>query len=94
MALRTRDKCRAVAVALQNKQDLFVLGKGYGEPIALEGALKIKEMCYLHAEGFSGERSESKLLLFKSVYLHTAYFPINMSAYCQYFRCLYSLLII
>jgi glucosamine 6-phosphate synthetase-like amidotransferase/phosphosugar isomerase protein len=24
------------------------------EPIALEGALKIKEMCYLHAEGFSG----------------------------------------
>jgi len=33
---------------------MFILGKGYGEPIALEGALKIKEMCYLHAEGFSG----------------------------------------
>jgi glucosamine--fructose-6-phosphate aminotransferase (isomerizing) len=31
-----------------------VLGKGYGEPVALEGALKIKEMCYLHAEGYSG----------------------------------------
>ncbi len=27
---------------------------GYGEPVALEGALKIKEMCYLHAEGYSG----------------------------------------
>ena len=31
-----------------------MLGKGYGEPVALEGALKIKEMCYLHAEGYSG----------------------------------------
>jgi glucosamine 6-phosphate synthetase-like amidotransferase/phosphosugar isomerase protein len=30
------------------------LGKGYGEPVAMEGALKIKEMCYLHAEGYSG----------------------------------------
>jgi glucosamine--fructose-6-phosphate aminotransferase (isomerizing) len=27
---------------------------GFGEPVALEGALKIKEMCYLHAEGYSG----------------------------------------
>lgn len=27
---------------------------GYGEPVAHEGALKIKEMCYLHAEGYSG----------------------------------------
>jgi len=33
---------------------MFILGKGYGEPIASEGALKIKEMCYLHAEGYSG----------------------------------------
>lgn len=27
---------------------------GYGEPVAYEGSLKIKEMCYLHAEGYSG----------------------------------------
>jgi hypothetical protein len=43
-----------VAQYLEKKESLFVLGKGYAEPIALEGALKIKEMCYLHAEGFSG----------------------------------------
>jgi glucosamine--fructose-6-phosphate aminotransferase (isomerizing) len=29
------------------------LGKGYGTAIALEGALKIKEITYIHAEGFS-----------------------------------------
>lgn len=54
MALRLRDKCRKVALELKDKNSLFVLGKGYGEPIAYEGALKIKEMTYIHAEGYSG----------------------------------------
>lgn len=39
---------------LQNKSHCFVLGKGYGEPVAMEGALKLKEMSYIHAEGYSG----------------------------------------
>jgi len=54
MALRNRDQCREVAERLNGKEHCFVLGKGYGEPVAYEGALKIKEMCYLHAEGYSG----------------------------------------
>jgi len=54
MALKTRDKCKAIAERLNGKEHCFVLGKGYGEPVAMEGALKIKEMCYLHAEGYSG----------------------------------------
>ena len=54
MALRTRDICKSVALELKDKSSMFILGKGYGEPIAMEGALKIKEMCYLHAEGYSG----------------------------------------
>jgi glucosamine--fructose-6-phosphate aminotransferase (isomerizing) len=37
-----------------NANHLFVLGKGAGEPIAREGALKIKEITYLHAEGYPG----------------------------------------
>jgi glucosamine--fructose-6-phosphate aminotransferase (isomerizing) len=54
MALKTRDRCKEIAAMLLEKEHCFVLGKGYGEPVALEGALKIKEMCYLHAEGYSG----------------------------------------
>lgn len=54
MALGTRDQCAAVAKEMVSKHNLFVLGKGYAEPIALEGALKIKEMSYMHAEGYSG----------------------------------------
>lgn len=33
---------------------IFVLGKGFAEPIAMEAALKIKEITYIHAEGYSG----------------------------------------
>lgn len=55
MALRgTREKCKKIAIELQNKNHLFVLGKGYAEPVAMEGALKIKEVSYIHAEGYSG----------------------------------------
>ena len=54
MALRTRAKCKAVAERLKDKEHCFILGKGLSEPIAYEGALKFKEMGYLHTEGFSG----------------------------------------
>jgi len=54
MALRTRERCKEVAAKLVDKQQMFVLGKGYGEPIAYEGALKIKEITYLNAQGYSG----------------------------------------
>lgn len=42
----------SIAKKLVNKS-LFVLGKGKGCPIADEGALKIKELSYIHAEGYS-----------------------------------------
>ncbi|KAJ0393416.1 hypothetical protein P43SY_005993 [Pythium insidiosum] len=54
MALRTRDQCTEIADHLLKSEHLFVLGRGYGEPIAYEGALKIKEITYLHAEGYPG----------------------------------------
>jgi glucosamine--fructose-6-phosphate aminotransferase (isomerizing) len=54
MAMKLRDQCKRVASTLKEKNNLFVLGKGYAEPIAHEGALKIKEMSYIHAEGYSG----------------------------------------
>ena len=54
MAMGVRDQCKRVAQRLVDKKHCFVLGKGYGEPVALEGALKMKEMSYIHAEGYSG----------------------------------------
>lgn len=53
-ALSTREQCKDIANRLKDKEHLFVLGKGFAEPVAHEGALKIKETSYLHAEGYSG----------------------------------------
>ena len=52
--MRTQAECKRVAKKLLTKEHCFVLGKGFGEPIAMEGALKLKEVGYLHAEGYSG----------------------------------------
>jgi glucosamine--fructose-6-phosphate aminotransferase (isomerizing) len=54
MAMRTQSACKKAAKKLASKEHCFVLGKGFGEPIAMEGALKLKEIGYLHAEGYSG----------------------------------------
>jgi len=54
MALRCREQCNKVAQRLSKADHCFILGKGFSEPIAYEGALKIKEITYLHAEGYSG----------------------------------------
>ena len=54
MLMRTQSACKKAAKKLQGKEHCFVLGKGFGEPVAMEGALKLKEVGYLHAEGYSG----------------------------------------
>lgn len=41
-------------ISLLNEDNLFILGKGKMENIAKEMALKMKEICYIHAEGYSG----------------------------------------
>jgi glucosamine--fructose-6-phosphate aminotransferase (isomerizing) len=43
----------AIAQHLQNAQSVFFIGRGVNYPISLEGALKLKEISYIHAEGFA-----------------------------------------
>ena len=51
--LRARSaECDALAKIYQNAQDFLFLGRGIHYPIALEGALKLKEISYIHAEGY------------------------------------------
>src|SRR3989440_47516 len=49
-----RDLIRQVAEAIHTREHLFVIGRGPSYPLALEAALKVKEVSYLHAEGFAG----------------------------------------
>jgi glucosamine--fructose-6-phosphate aminotransferase (isomerizing) len=48
------DIVRKLARDLVNAQSFLFLGRHVGYPVALEGALKLKELAYLHAEGFAG----------------------------------------
>lgn len=56
MALQTRVQMQGIARRIVDgpSKSIFVLGKGTAEPVAREGALKIKEITYFHAEGYSG----------------------------------------
>ena len=44
----------ALAAAIADREHLYVIGRGPSYPMALEAALKIKEVSYMHAEGFAG----------------------------------------
>jgi len=51
--LRQRDgECRQLAKVFASASDFLFLGRGIHFPIALEGALKLKEISYIHAEGY------------------------------------------
>jgi glucosamine--fructose-6-phosphate aminotransferase (isomerizing) len=53
-----------VAEALAGARDFFYLGRNLGYPVALEGALKLKELSYLHAEGYpAGELKHGPIAL-------------------------------
>ncbi|KJP85984.1 glutamine-fructose-6-phosphate transaminase (isomerizing) [Plasmodium fragile] len=47
-------KCKTLANKLTNAKSMLIIGNGLSYPIALEGALKIKELTYIHCEGFTG----------------------------------------
>ncbi len=51
--LAQNDVLKKLAGKYAKADDFFFLGRGYSFPIALEGALKLKEISYIHAEGYS-----------------------------------------
>lgn len=50
--LKSAEDMRVIAEKYKGASDALFLGRGYNFPIALEGALKLKEISYIHAEGY------------------------------------------
>jgi len=50
--LKNAEELRTIAHQYMDANDFLFLGRGYNFPIALEGALKLKEISYIHAEGY------------------------------------------
>ena len=62
--LKIEDKVQVIAKDFVNAKGTMYLGRGLSYPIALEGALKLKELSYLHAEGYpAGEMKHGPLAL-------------------------------
>ena len=62
--LETENKIQSVCRSFVNIKGSMFLGRGYSFPIALEGALKLKELAYVHAEGYpAGEMKHGPLAL-------------------------------
>ena len=63
-ALGTSARVEALAKSLLHARDFLYLGRGINYPIALEGALKLKEISYIHAEGYpAGEMKHGPIAL-------------------------------
>lgn len=50
--LQSDSKIEAIAALFKDARNFLYLGRGYNFPVALEGALKLKEISYIHAEGY------------------------------------------
>jgi glucosamine--fructose-6-phosphate aminotransferase (isomerizing) len=58
------ERIAEIAQTVAEARDVLYLGRGTGYPIALEGALKLKEISYIHAEGYaSGEMKHGPIAL-------------------------------
>jgi glutamine---fructose-6-phosphate transaminase (isomerizing) len=65
--LRRSDEIRGVAERFVESRDVIYLGRGMHYPLALEGALKLKEISYIHAEGYpAGEMKHGPIALIDS----------------------------
>ncbi|GHH78599.1 glutamine--fructose-6-phosphate aminotransferase [isomerizing] [Streptomyces sulfonofaciens] len=65
--LATMEPVRALARTLADKRTVLFLGRHVGHPVALEGALKLKELAYMHAEGFAaGELKHGPIALIEA----------------------------
>jgi glucosamine--fructose-6-phosphate aminotransferase (isomerizing) len=63
-ALHINDAVIKIAKKFRNVRDFLYLGRGINYPIALEGALKLKEISYIHAEGYpAGEMKHGPIAL-------------------------------
>jgi glucosamine--fructose-6-phosphate aminotransferase (isomerizing) len=51
-ALLSNDKIKKISSEFKDSKNFLYLGRGYNFPVALEGALKLKEISYIHAEGY------------------------------------------
>jgi glucosamine--fructose-6-phosphate aminotransferase (isomerizing) len=76
IALKQNDKVKSLALKYKNAPNFMYIGRRYNFPTAFEGALKMKEISYTHAEGYgAGEMKHGPLALVDNTFPTVAIIP-------------------
>jgi len=79
--LRLNDQIKYLAAEIQKKNNALYLGRGYNFPVALEGALKLKEISYIHAEGYPAAEMKHGPIALIDEQMPVIAIATNVSAY-------------
>ncbi len=79
--LEQEEKIKYIAGEIKNAQNALYLGRGYNFPVALEGALKLKEISYIHAEGYPAAEMKHGPIALIDMYMPVIVIATNQSAY-------------
>ena len=77
------DKIKYIASEIRSAQNALYLGRGYNFPIALEGALKLKEISYIHAEGYPAAEMKHGPIALIDLYMPVIMICTNKSSYSK-----------
>lgn len=79
--LDLNDQIKYIASEIRGAHNALYLGRGYNFPIALEGALKLKEISYIHAEGYPAAEMKHGPIALIDLYMPVIIIGTNKSAY-------------
>ncbi len=79
--LKTDAAVKKIAYEFRNARNFLYLGRGYNFPVALEGALKLKEISYIHAEGYPAAEMKHGPIALIDEYMPVVVLATNRSAY-------------
>ena len=79
--LKKNDEIKYIASEIKNASNALYLGRGYNFPVALEGALKLKEISYIHAEGYPAAEMKHGPIALIDMYMPVVVIATNKSAY-------------
>jgi glutamine---fructose-6-phosphate transaminase (isomerizing) len=79
--LKLDSSIRAIAEIYKDATNFLYLGRGYNFPVALEGALKLKEISYIHAEGYPAAEMKHGPIALIDEEMPVVFLATNQSAY-------------
>lgn len=85
MVLNQAEHIKSIASEIKSASNALYLGRGYNFPIALEGALKLKEISYIHAEGYPAAEMKHGPIALIDMYMPVIVIATNKNAYEKIF---------